>query len=280
MSLGYLLALKFREKTPAISYGLFFVLLLILFPVYGLLLDLLVVGKYKVLESQSYAFTYPIIIANHITAFLFGFVLSILLSTRIQNYGIRQWFKFLLYVPPVSMLTIFMRLPKGVQPKLTLTRMNASIFVTCVFAMQYVTYLSSQKAWDIELDYLTSERAAYAEKIVSQIKKMEDVPYPYAKGFFWVTQLSASGGTISFVLVENKKGSADWDDDKFLNWLNDELCFQQEVANQNRLGLLKVNIEFKVTDFDGELRWKQVTDANYCGDRGALNATPQDSLAT
>jgi len=223
MALGYFLALKFVKKIPSISYGLFVLLLLILFPAYGLLLDLLVVGKYKVLESKSYVFTYPIIIANHLNAFLFGFGISILLSTRIQNYGIKKWFKFLLYIPPVSMLTIFMRLPKGVQLKLMLTRVNASIFVTCVFAIQYVTYLSSQKAWDVEFNYLTSERAAYAEKVVNQIKKMEDIPYPYAKGFFWVTELSANDGTISFVLVESEQGSADWEDEKFLNWLSVEL---------------------------------------------------------
>ena len=264
MALGYLFALKFTKKIPSISYGLFVVLLLILFPVYGLTLDLLVVGKYKVLESQSYAFTYPIIIANHLTAFLFGFVLSILLSARIQNYSIRQWFKFLLYIPPVSMLTILMRLPKGEQPKLMLTRVNASILFTCVFAMQYATYLSSQKAWDVESDYLTSERVVFAEKIVSQIKRMEDIPYPYAKGFFWVTELSANDGTISFVLVENKKGSVDWGDDQFLNWLNVELCFQQDVANQNRRGLLKVNIEFAIKDFEGTTRWNEKTTFSSC----------------
>jgi len=264
MALGYFLALKFIKKIPSISYGLFVLLLLILFPAYGLLLDLLVVGKYKVLESKSYAFTYPIIIANHLTAFLFGFGISILLSTRIQNYGIKQWFKFLLYIPPVSALTIFMRLPKGVQPKFMLTRVNASIFVICVLAMQYLTYLTSQKAWEVEGNYLTSERAAYAETIVNQIKKMEDIPYPYAKGFFWVTQLSASDGTISFVLVENKKGSADWDDYKFLNWLSGELCFQQGVANQNRRGFLDVNIEFIVKDFDGETRWNKRTTYDSC----------------
>ena len=264
MALGYFLALKLSNKMPAISYGLFVLLLLILFPAYGLLLDLLVVGKYKVLESKSYAFTYPIIIANHLTAFLFGFGISILLSTRIQNYGIKQWFKFLLYIPPVSVLTIFMRLPKGVQPKFMLTRVNASIFVICVLSMQYLNYLTSQKAWEVEGNYLTSERAAYAETIVNQIKKMEDIPYPYAKGFFWVTQLSASDGTISFVLVENKKGSADWDDYKFLNWLSDELCFQQGVANQNRRGFLDVNIEFIVKDFEGETRWNKRTTYDSC----------------
>jgi hypothetical protein len=264
MALGYFLALKFVKKIPSISYGLFVLLLLILFPAYGLLLDLLVVGKYKVLESKSYVFTYPIIIANHLNALLFGFGISILLSTRIQNYGIKQWLKFLLYIPPVSVLTIFMRLPKGVQPELMLTRVNASIFVICVFAMQYLTYLTSQKAWEVEGNYLTSERAAYAATIVNQIKKMEDIPYPYAKGFFWVTQLSASDGTISFVLVENKKGSADWDDYKFLNWLSDELCFQQGVANQNRRGFLNVNIEFIVKDFEGETRWNKRTTYDSC----------------
>lgn len=264
MALGYFLALNFVKKIPSISYGLFVLLLLILFPAYGLLLDLLVVGKYKVLESKSYVFTYPIIIANHLNAFLFGFGISILLSTRIQNYGIKQWFKFLLYIPPVSVLTIFMRLPKGVQPKLMLTRVNASIFVICVFAMQYLTYLSSQKAWELEGYYLTSERAAYAETIVNQIKKMEDIPYPYAKGFFWVRELSANDGTISFVLVESEHGSADWTDEKFLNWLNAELCFQQRIANQNRRGFLDVNIEFIVKDFDGEPRWNKRTTHDSC----------------
>ena len=271
MALGYLLALKFVRKIPSISYGLFVVLLLILFPTFGLLLDLLVIGKYAVLESKNYTFTYPMIIANHINAFCFGLMLSILLSTRIQNFSYRNWFKFLLYIPPVSMLTIFMRLPKGVQPKFMLTRVNASIFVICVFAMQYVTYLSSQKAWDVELDYLTSERAIYAEEIVSQIKKMEDIPYPYAKGFFWVTHLSASDGTISFVLEENKQGSADWDDYKFLNWLDDELCFQQGVANKNRRGYLNVNIEFIVKDFEGEPRWNKTTTYDSCNKLQAID---------
>ena len=271
MALGYLFALKFKKKTPSISYGFFVVLLLILFPVYGLLLDLLVVGKYKALESQSHAFTYPIIIANYLTAFLFGFVLSILLSTRIQNYSIKQWFKVLLYIPPVSMLTIFMRLPKGLQPKFTLTRVNVPLFILTIFAMQYGTYFSSQRAWDVEAKYLTGERAKYAEKVVNQIKKMEDIPYPYANGFFWVTELSANDGTISFVLVENKKGSTNWGDDQFLNWLNVELCFQQDVANQNRRGLLKVNIEFSVKDFEGATRWNEKTTFSSCDNMKAVD---------
>lgn len=270
MTLGYFLALKFVKKIPSISYGLFVLLFLILFPAYGLLLDLLVVGKYKILESKSYAFTYPIIIANHLTAFLFGFGIAILLSTRIQNYGIHQWFKFLLYIPPVSVLTIFMRLPKGVEPKFMLTRVNASIFVISVLAMQYLTYLTSQKAWAVEGNYLTSERAAYAETIVNQIKKMEDIPYPYAKGFFWVTQLSANDGTISFVLVENKKGSADWDDERFLQWLDTELCYQRDVANRNRLSLLKIQIEFDVKDFDGVTRWNGKTTFDFCESLNAI----------
>ena len=264
MALGYFLALKFVKKIPSISYGLFVLLLLILFPAYGLLLDLLVMGKYKVLENKSYAFTYPIIIANHLNAFLFGLGISILLSTRIQNYGSKQWFKFLLYVPPISVLTIFMRLPKGVQPKFMLTRVNASILVICVCAMQYLTYLSSQKAWEVEGNYLTSERADYAEKIVNQIKKMEDIPYPYAKGFFWVTELSANDGTISFVLVESEQGSTDWADEKFLNWLNVELCFQQDVANQNRWGLLQVDVAFDVKDIEGRTRWSGKTSEQLC----------------
>ena len=271
MALGYLLALKFVKKIPSISYGLFVLLLLILFPAYGLLLDLLVVGKYKVLESKSYAFTYPVIIANHLTAFLFGLGISILLSTRIQNYGIKQWFKFLLYIPPVSVLSVFMRLPTGIQPKIMLTRVNASIFVTCVFAIQYLAYLTSQKAWDVELNYLTNERAAFAEKVVKQIKQTEDIPYPYAKGFFWVTQLTANDGTISFVLVENEKGSADWNDEKFLNWLDVELCFQQEVVNQNRLGLLNIDIEFIVQNFDGETRWNEKTTFDSCEKLNAID---------
>lgn len=269
MMLGYLLAFTFLKKIPSISYGLFVVLLLILFPTYGLLVDLLVIGKYTVLESKNYTFSYPMIIANHIAAFLFGFTLSSLLSTRIQNFGHSKWFKILCYIPPLSILTMLMRLPKGMQPKYMLTRVNAALFIVGIFAIQYVTYSSSQKAWDVELNYLNSERASYAEKIVNQIEKMEDIPYPYAKGFFWVTGLSANDGTVSFVLVENKKDSADWDDDQFLNWLNVELCFQQDVANQNRRGLLRVNIEFVIKDFEGITRWNEKTTFDFCD---SLNA--------
>ena len=264
MALGYLTALKFVRRIPIISYGLFVVLLLILFPVYGLILDLLVVGKYKVLDTQSYVFTYPIIIAHHLNAFLFGFVLSILLTARICNYSFRRWAKALLYIPPISILTIILRLPKEVQPNFMLTRVNAPIFVLTIFATQYGTYLSSQKAWDVEGDYLMSERAYYAEKVVSQIHRLEDVPYPYAKGFFWVTELSANDGTISFVLVENKKGSADWDDEKFLYWLDSELCFQRDVVNKSRQGFLKVNIEFIIRDYEGEVRWSKKTTQHKC----------------
>ena len=269
MMLGYLLAFIFSKKIPSISYGLFVVLLLILFPTYGLLVDLLVIGKYAVLESKNYTFSYPMIIANHIAAFLFGFTLSSLLSTRIQNFGNSKWFKILCYIPPLSILTLLMRLPKGTQPKFMLTRVNATLFIVGIFTTQYITYLSSQKAWDVELNYLTSERTSFAEKIVNQIEKMEDIPYPYAKGFFWVTGLSANDGTVSFVLVENKKDSADWDDDQFLNWLNVELCFQQDVANQNRRGLLRVNIEFVIKDFEGITRWNEKTTFDFCD---SLNA--------
>ena len=271
MMLGYLLAFTFFKKIPSISYGLFVVLLLILFPTYGLLLDLLVIGKYAVLESKNYTFSYPMIIANHIAAFLFGFTLSSLLSTRIQNFGDSKWFKILCYIPPLSILTLLMRLPKGTQPKFMLTRVNATLFIVGIFTTQYVTYLSSQKAWDVELNYLTSERASFAEKIVNQIEKMEDIPYPYAKGFFWVTELSANDGTISFVLVENKKGSADWDDNKFLKWLNDEMCFQRSVANKNRLGLLKVDIQFEVKDFEGITRWNEKTSYDSCDSLAATD---------
>ena len=264
MMLGYLLAFTFLKKIPSISYGLFVVLLLILFPTYGLLVDLLVIGKYAVLESKNYTFSYPMIIANHIAAFLFGFTLSSLLSTRIQNFGDSNWFKILCYIPPLSILTLLMRLPKGTQPKFMLTRVNATLFIVGIFTTQYVTYLSSQKAWDVELNYLTSERASFAEKIVNQIEKMEDIPYPYAKGFFWVTELSANDGTISFVLVENKKGSADWDDEKFLYWLDSELCFQRDVVNKSRQGFLKVNIEFIIRDYEGEVRWSKKTTQHKC----------------
>lgn len=271
--LGYLLAFRFVKQIPSVSYGLFVVLLLLLFPTYEAILDLLVMGKYAVLKNQNYTFTYPMIAANHVAALLFGFVLSMLLSTRIQNYDYRIWIKVLLYIPPLSFLTLVLRLPKETQPKYMLTRVNAALLVIGVCAMQYITYLTSQKAWDVELDYVTSERTQYAEKIVNQIRKMEDIPYPYAKGFFWVTDLTASDGTISFVLVENKQGSADWEDDEFLNWLDVELCFQHDIANQNRLrmGLLSVNIEFNVEDFDGVTRWHKKTTFDSCDKLSAVD---------
>ena len=267
MLLGYLVGIYLGRSPQSISYLLFLTCLYLVFALFKIAKSFYAIENWESLTSGAYLNGVVADVVMYLSAFGLGCAASYLFSMRIIHAVTNKYFRLVLSIPPISILSLFLRYSKTSEIKFRITKFNATpiltIAVGCFFLQPELDSraLEAQNQYYQKLQQATNDTAV---KIAEAIKKNRGFPYIYEEGYLQVFELDGVGGVVQFKMRETEPNLFNWGNEDLDTWLVSELCRQQTIIDNNISDTLSVFISFQVFDNANMLRLEKQTYTDTC----------------
>lgn len=265
LAIGYGCASFLRSRVPSTSYPMFTTLLLIWGYLFFISYSLLTIAKYISLKSADNFDNIAVLILNFLVTFLIGFLLSVIFISRSNFLSEKNWLRVLVWMPPVNISTLILRLGKNIKPEIRITKLNITTIITAIIGLHFVHSQVKEQELEYEIAFHQQQRAEFVRLVAEEVYRNQSPPAPYdADGYLTLTNITSSGGTITLIFMEREALLFNWDSQALDTWLLSLLCDQSNRFNTNPNQNYTISVGFEVQDFDGQMRWSNIASDYIC----------------